>query len=122
MFNLLFYKSRTQKKHIFSGFQSDKNDGLALRKHTDVNDPLLGGRLACMPVIPEAELHLWALVILKHSHHDRLKWRKKGDRRRSRELGTLVELNVNLSPACVPAFIYHSKSPFSPHVVIGYLQ
>lgn len=50
------------------------------REHTYVNDPLLNGWLARMPVIPEAELHLWTLVILKHSHHYCLKWRKKCDR------------------------------------------
>ena len=49
-------------------------------EHTDVNDPLLDGWLPCMPVIPKAELHFWALVILKHSHHHCLMWRKKGDR------------------------------------------
>lgn len=41
-------------------------------KHTDVNDPLLDGWLACVPVIPEAELHFWAFVVLKHSHHHSL--------------------------------------------------
>ncbi len=51
------------------------------KQHTDVNDPLLGSWLARMPVIPKAELHLWALVILKHSHHDRLEQREKSDRK-----------------------------------------
>lgn len=41
-------------------------------EHTDVNDPLLGGWLPCMPVIPEAELHFWVLVIFEHSHHNSL--------------------------------------------------
>lgn len=50
-------------------------------EHTDVNDPLLGGWLAGMPVIPKAELHFWALVILKHSHHYGLQRGKKGDRK-----------------------------------------
>lgn len=45
-------------------------------EHTDVNDPLLDSWLAGMPVIPKAELHFWALVILKHSHYNCLKWRK----------------------------------------------
>lgn len=48
---------------------------------TNINDPLLGGWLACMPVVPKAELCFWALVILKHSHHYCLKWRKTGDRK-----------------------------------------
>lgn len=50
-------------------------------EHTYVNDPLLNGWLARMPVIPKAELHLGTLVILKHSHHYRLRWRKKRDRK-----------------------------------------
>lgn len=69
-------------------------------EHTDVNDPLLGGWLTRMPVIPKAELHFWALVVLKHSHHYCLWWRKKGDGK-SRELATFVRLNVTLSPASI---------------------
>lgn len=38
-------------------------------ERTDVNDPLLGCGLAGMPVIPKAELHFWALVVLKNSHY-----------------------------------------------------
>lgn len=45
-------------------------------EHTDVNDPLFDGWLACVPVIPEAELHFWALVVLKNSHHHCLRWKK----------------------------------------------
>lgn len=46
-------------------------------EHTYVNDPLLHGRLARMPVIPKAKLHFGTLVVLKHRHHYCLKRRKK---------------------------------------------
>lgn len=50
------------------------------KEHTDVNDPLFDGWLACVPVIPEAELHFWALVILENSHHHCLRWENKQNR------------------------------------------
>lgn len=47
------------------------------KKHTDVNNPLLDSWLTRVPVVPEAELHFWALVVLKHSHHHSLERRKQ---------------------------------------------
>lgn len=64
-----------QIKH---GIVSGGSLNACVSPHTDVNDPLPHSGLARMPVIPEAELHLWTLVILEHSHHDCL-WRR--DRR-----------------------------------------
>ncbi|TNN53458.1 hypothetical protein EYF80_036368 [Liparis tanakae] len=59
-------------------------------EHTDVDDPLLGGGLTCVPVVPEAELHFWALVVLEHGHDHGLRRGKEtgkggGERRRGKE-------------------------------------
>ena len=73
------------------GVQVHRNHACVLficEEHTDVNDPLLDGWLACMPVIPEAKLHFWGLVILKHGHHHGLEWRRRHKRKKSRGLRT----------------------------------
>ena len=46
---------------------------------TYVDDPLLDGGLAGVPVVPAAQLDLGALVVLEHGHHHCLVWREEGD-------------------------------------------
>lgn len=69
-------------------------------EHTDVNDPLLDSWLACMPVIPKAELHIWALVILKHSHHDRLKVGEEKRRKKSVRKAAKKRIRYICLPKC----------------------
>lgn len=90
------------------------------KEHTDVNDPLLDSWLASVPVIPEAQLHFWALVILKHGHHHCLKWRKEGDKK-SRKIrficlaGTYFFTPARISKNSPSSrVIHHSKSFLSP--------
>lgn len=90
------------------------------KEHTDVNDPLLDSWLASVPVIPEAQLHFWALVILKHGHHHCLKWRKEGDKK-SRKIrficlaGTYFFTPARISKNSPSSHvIHHSKSFLSP--------
>lgn len=77
--------------------------------HTYVNDPLPDGWLARMPVIPKAELHLWALVILKHSHHYRLKWGGDTDKKQRirRAAGLTAVLSAASDPESPPASAEH---------------
>lgn len=82
-------------------------------EHTDVNDPLLGCRLTCVPVIPKAELHFWAFVVVKHSHHNSLKWRKEGDRKQCYSFTCLeISFYIHLS----------LRIPLFSHIVISCLQ
>lgn len=58
---------------VINPTQPSQSDSSA---HTDVNDSLLGRRLAGMPVLPELQLLRRDLFVVKNNHHNTLQHRE----------------------------------------------